>query len=140
MFDLRSLEHSTIVYESADLVPLLRLCWNKQNHNHIATFLMDQTKVVVLDIRAPSVPVAELTGHSGPLNALAWAPHSNCHLCTAGDDAQTLIWDLHGMPKPVDDPILAYTAPAEVNSLQWPSSQPDWVSITFGKTLQILRV
>ena len=27
MFDLRSLEHSTIIYESPELVPLLRLCW-----------------------------------------------------------------------------------------------------------------
>ena len=35
MFDLRSLEHSTIIYESADggggsPVPLIRLAWNKQ--------------------------------------------------------------------------------------------------------------
>ncbi len=29
MFDLRSLEHSTIIYESPELVPLLRLVWNK---------------------------------------------------------------------------------------------------------------
>ena len=51
MFDLRSLEHSTIIYESPDLVPLLRLAWNKQDHNYLATFLMDQNKVVILDIR-----------------------------------------------------------------------------------------
>ena len=33
LFDLRSLEHSTIIYESApppDSAPLLRLAWNKQ--------------------------------------------------------------------------------------------------------------
>jgi WD40 repeat protein len=28
-FDLRALEHSSIIYESTDLVPLLRLSWNK---------------------------------------------------------------------------------------------------------------
>jgi len=28
MFDLRSLEHSTIIYESPELVPLLRLTWS----------------------------------------------------------------------------------------------------------------
>lgn len=47
----RSLEHSTIIYESPDYVPLLRLCWNKQDHNYLATFLMDHSQVVILDIR-----------------------------------------------------------------------------------------
>ncbi|CEO95355.1 WD domain, G-beta repeat [Plasmodiophora brassicae] len=140
MFDLRSLEHSTIIYESPDLVPLLRLGWNKQDHNYLATILMDQSKVVILDIRAPSLPVAELKGHSSCVNSIAWAPHSSCHICTAGDDSQALIWDLSQMPKPIDDPILAYTAAAEVNTLQWSSSQPDWVGIAFDQKLQILRV
>jgi DDB1- and CUL4-associated factor 7 len=51
MFDLRALEHSTIIYESTDLVPLLRLAWNKQDHNYLATFCMDSNQVIVLDIR-----------------------------------------------------------------------------------------
>jgi WD repeat-containing protein 68 len=38
------------------------------------------------------------------------------------------------------DPILAYTADAEINSLQWSVTQPDWIAIAFGKKLQILRV
>ena len=38
------------------------------------------------------------------------------------------------------DPILAYTAEAEINMLQWSTAQPDWISIAFGKKLQILRV
>jgi len=140
MFDLRSLEHSTIIYESPELVPLLRLCWNKQDHNYLATFLMDQSQVVILDIRAPSVPVAELQGHTQCVNSIAWAPHSSCHICTGGDDAQALIWDLSAMPKPITEPILAYNAEAEINTLQWSSSQPEWVAITFNKKLQILRV
>jgi len=140
MFDLRSMEHSTIIYESPDLVPLLRLCWNKHDHNYLATFLMEQSQIVILDIRAPSVPVAELQGHSQCVNAIAWAPHSSCHICTGGDDKQALIWDLTPMPKPITEPILAYNAEAEINSLQWSSAQPEWVAITFNKKLQILRV
>eukprot|EP00824_Muranothrix_gubernata_P014288 TRINITY_DN29620_c0_g1_i1.p1 TRINITY_DN29620_c0_g1~~TRINITY_DN29620_c0_g1_i1.p1 ORF type:complete len:386 (-),score=79.33 TRINITY_DN29620_c0_g1_i1:72-1070(-) len=140
MFDLRSLEHSTIIYESPELTPLLRLAWNKQDPNYLATILMDSSKVVILDIRVPSLPVAELQGHNACVNAIAWAPHSSCHICTAGDDSQALIWDLSQMPKPIDDPILAYTAEAEVNQLQWSSAQPDWVAIAFGTKLQILRV
>jgi len=145
MFDLRSLEHSTIIYESTDSqgntpVPLIRLAWNKQDPNYLATITMDSSKVVILDIRVPSLPAAKLEGHSQCVNALAWAPHSSCHICTAGDDNQALIWDLSQMPKPVEDPILTYYAEAEVNQLQWSKTQPDWVAIAFDKKLQILRV
>ena len=45
---------------------------------------------------------------------IAWAPHSTCHLVTAAEDSQALIWDVHQIPRPVDDPILAYTAAGEV--------------------------
>ena len=98
-------------------------------------------RTIILDIRVPSIPVAELGGHLGCVNAAAWAPHSSCHICTAGDDNQALIWDLSAMSKrPVEDPILAYNADGEVNNLQWSASQPDWVSIAFQNKLQILRV
>lgn len=138
MFDLRSLEHSTIIYESPNLDPLLRLAWNKQDPNYISSVVVDSRKTVVLDIRVPSLPVAELGGHLGCVNAVAWAPHSSCHICTAGDDSQALIWDLSAMPKrPVDDPILAYNADGEINNLQWSAGQPDWVSIAFDDKVQI---
>ena len=44
MFDLRSLEHSTIIYESPapKFDPLLRLEWNKQDPNYLATFMVDR--------------------------------------------------------------------------------------------------
>jgi WD repeat-containing protein 68 len=143
LFDLRSLEHSTIIYESApppDSAPLLRLAWNKQDPNFLATFVMDSNAVVILDVRVPSVPVAELRGHDQGVNAMAWAPHSHCHICSAGDDSQALIWDLQALPRPIEDPILAYKADGPVNQLQWSLSQPDWIAIGFGKTMQILRV
>jgi len=140
MFDLRSLEHSTIIYETPDLTPLLRLVWNKTDPNYLATIMMDSSKAVILDIRIPSLPAAELSGHTACLNALAWAPHSSCHICTAADDRQALIWDLSNMPKPIHDPILAYTADAAINQLQWSAAHSDWIAIAFGPTLQILRV
>ena len=140
MFDLRSLEHSTIIYEAPDLDPLLRLEWNKQDPNYMATFMVDSRRTIILDIRVPSLPVAELGGHLGCVNALAWAPHSSCHICTAGDDSQALIWDLSTMGKrPIEDPILAYNAEGEINNLQWSAGQPDWVSIAFNSYLQICK-
>lgn len=52
--------------------------------------------------RFPTLPVAELHRHQAPVNGLAWAPHSSCHICTAGDDMQALIWDLSSMSQPLD--------------------------------------
>jgi WD repeat-containing protein 68 len=139
-FDLRSLDHSTILYESQDLTPLLRLSWNKQDPNYLATFAMDSSTVIILDTRVPSLPVAELRGHSDSVNALSWAPHSSCHISTAGDDRQAMIWDLSAMPKPVEEPILSYSAEHEINQLQWSSEHLDWIAIASDSKLQILRV
>ncbi|GLU24112.1 hypothetical protein SLE2022_400730 [Rubroshorea leprosula] len=144
VFDLGDKEHSTIIYESSEPdTPLVHLGWNKQDPRYMATIIMDSAKVVVLDIRFPTLPVVELQRHQASANAIACAPHSSCHICTAGDDSQALIWDLSSMGQPVEgglDPILAYTAGAEIEQLQWSSSQPDWVAIGFSSKLQILRV
>jgi WD repeat-containing protein 68 len=102
--------------------------------------MVDSRRTIILDIRVPSLPVAELGGHLGCVNATAWAPHSSCHICTAGDDSQALIWDLSAMPKrPVEDPILAYNADGEINNLQWNAGQPEWISIAFHDKLQIRK-
>lgn len=120
MFDLRHLEHSTIIYEDPQHHPLLRLCWNKQDPNYLATMAMDgmevwprpqppppphtswcfefdpspsanpclsvclRHQVVILDVRVPCTPVARLNNHRACVNGIAWAPHSSCHICTAG--------------------------------------------------------
>lgn len=140
MFDLRSLEHSTIMYETTGGTPLLRLAWNKLDNNYVATFAQEAARTVILDIRMPAVPVADLGGHVGAINGVSWAPHSACHLCTCADDFQALIWDLSAMPKAIDDPILAYTAGAEVNTVAWSPAFPEWVTIAFENKLQVLRV
>jgi DDB1- and CUL4-associated factor 7 len=140
MFDLRSLEHSTILYESPDLTPLLRLSWNKQDPNYLATMSVDSSKAVILDIRVPSTPVAELSGHHAAINGIAWAPHSSYHICTCSDDRQALIWDMTAAPRLIEDPILAYSAGGEINNVQWRASHQDWVGITYGNDVQILRV
>ena len=35
---------------------------------------------------------------------------------------------------------MIYSAGAEVNQLQWSSTQPDWIAISYSNRLQILRV
>lgn len=149
VFDLRDKEHSTIIYESPQPdTPLLRLAWNKQDPRYMATTALNSSTVVVLDIRFPTVPVVELSKHQAACNAVAWAPQSANHICSAGDDCQALIWDLSTLGEggagqagsPPLDPILSYMAGAEVNQLQWSASHPDWVAICFGNKTQILRV
>lgn len=86
MFDLRHLEHSTIIYEEPDNNPLVRLAWNKKDQNQLAAFAMHGTALLLLDIRVPCKPVAQLssstsaqsasTNSSSCVNGVAWAPHS----------------------------------------------------------------
>lgn len=139
IFDLRALEHSTIMYETQG-PPLLRLAWNKQDPNYVATLAADVNAAILLDVRVPTVPVAQLRGHASELNAIAWAPHSSCHLVTAGEDCQTLIWDVSSLPAAVHEPILAYACDGPINQLHWSALQPEWIGIAFGDRVRILRV
>lgn len=138
MFDLRAMEHSTIMYEASS--PLLRLAFNRLDNNYICTFSTDSPKTVILDIRMPATPIAELGGHQWCVNGAVWAPHSAAHICTVGDDSQALIWDLSNLPKAVEDPILAYSAEAMINAVTWSPAIPDWVTIAFESKMQMLRV
>ncbi|KAG6436353.1 hypothetical protein SASPL_101249 [Salvia splendens] len=142
IFDLRDKEHSTIIYESPmPDTPLLRLAWNKQDLRYMATILMDSNKIVILDIRSPTMPVAELERHSASVNAIAWAPQSARHICSAGDDAQALLWELPTVAGPNGiDPMSMYSAGAEINQLQWSAAQPDWIAVAFANKMQMLKV
>lgn len=51
MFDLRSLEHSTILYESPDFAPLMKLKWNMRDPNYLATIMADGNRCIITDIR-----------------------------------------------------------------------------------------
>ena len=63
-----------------------------------------------------------------------------CIPLIVADDHQALIWDIQQMPRPIDVPILAYSADGEINQVQWPVSQPDWIAICYKNNLEILRV
>lgn len=91
LFDLRCLEHSAIVYESPDLVPLLKLAWNPKDPNFVAVLQLDSNRVAVVDIRNPAKPYAELTGHSSSVNDIDWAPNASNCLATCGEDKKVLV-------------------------------------------------
>ncbi|EPS30588.1 hypothetical protein PDE_05540 [Penicillium oxalicum 114-2] len=117
MFDLRSLEHSTIIYEPSDKTekpvmspgssspsnpsqsglwppPLLRIAASPHDAHLLATFSSDSSVVRVLDVRQPGQALLELKGHSAPLNCVEWSPNRRGVLASGGDDSLVLIWDL----------------------------------------------
>ncbi|KID98326.1 WD domain containing protein, partial [Metarhizium majus ARSEF 297] len=115
MFDLRSLEHSTIIYEptgkeerdgsgrsspshsqqtAGSPPPLLRLATSPHDTHLLATFAQDSSTIRILDVRQPGQALLELKGHTGPINCVEWSPLRRGTLASGGDDCQVLIWDL----------------------------------------------
>lgn len=139
-FDLRNLEHSTVLHETEDGKPLLRLAWNKIDPNYLAVFGMDHNYITILDIRQPMKVLTKLVNHKDCVNAISWAPQSSSHICSVGDDCQALIWDIGEMRPELTEPLLEYRADAEITSLTWSILQYEWLGICFSKTLQILKV
>ena len=101
-FDLRSLEHSTILYETPapknlppptaspsssarpPTSPLLRIAFNPADSNYMSTFHMDGNDVQILDMRSPGQPVMELRAHRAQVNALGWSSTDSQLLGTVG--------------------------------------------------------
>lgn len=55
-----------------------------ENAEISCVMLFNHCQVVILDVRVPCTPVARLNNHRACVNGIAWAPHSSCHICTAG--------------------------------------------------------
>ncbi|KAL3112990.1 hypothetical protein niasHT_013455 [Heterodera trifolii] len=138
LFDLRALQHSTILYEDAERRMLNHLSWNKRDPTKLATVAQESKEVVILDVRVPCRPMAKFGNHRAAINGITWAPHSTVHLCTAGSDKQALIWQMNHFNR--DEPILAYTAESEICQIHWSSNFHQWISICFNNSLEILRV
>lgn len=55
---------------------LLRVGWNRQDQNYMATFALeapnDAHELIVIDMRVPCTPVARLRNHRAPLNGFSW--------------------------------------------------------------------
>jgi WD repeat-containing protein 68 len=134
MFDLRSLEHSTIIYEPtakddrdanggrisptlaqqtmSNAPPLLRLATSPHDTHLLATFAAESNVIRLLDVRQPGQALLELRGHGGPVNSIEWSPHRRGLLASGGDDCQVLLWDLMNST-PTTEPSSDGTASTE---------------------------
>jgi DDB1- and CUL4-associated factor 7 len=114
--------------------PLLRMSASPKDANLLATFHLDSSKVLIVDIRQPGKEVNSLVAHTGNINAgkisfkliniVQWAPMSRSVLVSGGDDHQALIWDLskvnsggRNQSGVIVDPVFAFNAESEINNL-----------------------
>ena len=70
LFDMRDLDHSTIVYEGS--APLLRLVWGQQNANTIAAIASEANELLLFDMRKTGFKNKSIKLPSCP-NAIAWS-------------------------------------------------------------------
>ncbi|KAJ5543313.1 hypothetical protein N7461_009316 [Penicillium sp. DV-2018c] len=149
MFDLRSLEHSTIIYEPTDKnekpvmspggsspsaqsqtnglypPPLLRIAASPHDAHLLATFSQDSSVVRVLDVRQPGQALLELKGHSAALNCVEWSPSRRGILASGGDDSMVLLWDLinqHNAAPVASPPAATPGAPPTATSERGPAA------------------
>lgn len=135
MFDTRSLDHSTILYETGDAQPLLRLAWNPLDSNYVACFGVDSQQVVLVDVRSAAVPVAVLPGHAS-VSAISWAPHNSGWMAVS--DAQGVkLWDVS---QNVVQPTWHLPTTRPVQNMVWPATAPDWMAISSGSVVQIVKL
>lgn len=136
LFDLRNMEHSTILYESKNCsTPLLRLAWNRQDSHYISTFGVDSSQAIIIDVRYPLTPVTVLADrHAAPINGIAWSPQSAQNICTVGEDGLVCIWDAN-----TGESLFQHQSSGRINNVAWNSSDKDWIAITTDNGAQVLR-
>lgn len=167
VFDLRSLEHLTIIYEPTtttttniisgggvyNSTALIKLSTSNIDPNHLATVGVNSNQVIIIDMRMPGIPITTLDGSFGgvnhaAINSIRWHPTSN-YLLTGGDDCQALIWDCNNLTSSnyektrnefIDTPILSYDEDLEVNNACWRRDQGDWMGVVSGKGFQAVKV
>ena len=144
LFDTRSLDHSTILYETGDAQPLLRLAWNPLDNNYVACFGVDSRQVVIVDVRSAAVPVAILSDQSGggSISSMRWAPHNSGWLAVSDSDGLKL-WDVS---QNVSHPAWSLPDHHQFNfngtlqNLVWPSNAPDWIAASTATDIHLIKL
>lgn len=140
LFDTRSLDHSTILYETGDAQPLLRLAWNPLDNNYIACFGVDSQQVVIVDVRSAAVPVAILSDHTAGISSMRWAPHNSGWLAVA-DPAGLKLWDVsQNVSQPSWALPSANFTQGTLQNIVWPSTAPDWLAASTATDIHLIKL
>jgi WD repeat-containing protein 68 len=140
LFDSRSANTSSIIFETIDKSPLTRLKWNKYNPNFILTVILDKNEIYILDQRKLSSPYAILKVHTNVVNNAIWAPQSCSNLISVSDDKSALLWDIYCDSDQPEEYIMKYNAESEIENIAWGDITQNWVGIIDGNQAEILRI
>jgi DDB1- and CUL4-associated factor 7 len=140
MFDTRSLDTCSILFESQDNSPITRIAWNYNDPNFVAALLLDKNFIYIIDQRMTNTPYAFLTYHTNVVNALSWAPHSNAYITSVGDDKNAFIWDIQMISNRTEEPVMSYNSEFEIDNVSWSDSHDEWIGITGSNILQMLKI
>ena len=133
MFDLRSLEHSTIMYENSESNSLLAVEWNPLDPFFISCIADQTSSAIVLDTRISSVPVAVLQTEAQP-NQICWSTANSAHLMTGDRNGMAMIWELNNS---TDTPILCYRFPGSVDRMSWKGNS---LAASIDKSVHIINI
>ena len=135
LFDLRMLDHSTIIYETKGCIN--KLAWNLQTPNLIAALSLDKNIIFIFDSRMSNVTMDELNLHKEPVTGCVWAPDNPTQLCSVSEDCSVIISSFGN--EQAQNNNVSYTAPCPINNVDWCKSFPEWIGITFLDRVQLLR-
>ena len=136
LFDLRMLDHSTIIYETKGCIN--KLAWNLQAPNLIAALSLDKNIIYIFDSRMNcNVTMDELNLHKEAVTGCVWAPDNPTQLCSVSEDCSVIISSFGN--EQAQNNNVSYTAPCPINNVDWCKSFPEWIGITFHDRVQLLR-
>jgi WD repeat-containing protein 68 len=139
LFDLRALNHSTIIYETKGSSPINKLALNLKTSNLIGALSLDKNVIYIFDSRANSnVSLDELNFHKDPVTGIVWAPDNPTQLCSVSEDNSVVISSVRN-DQMLSNTNVSYTAPYPINNVDWCKSFPEWIGITFKNKVQLLR-
>jgi WD repeat-containing protein 68 len=140
LFDLRALNHSTIIYETKGSTPINKLALNLKNPNLIAALSLDKKFIYIFDSRAnANVSMDELSLHKEAVTGIVWAPDNPSQLCSVSEDYSVIISNIYNDDQMSQNTNVSYTAPSPINNVDWCKTFPEWIGITFQKRVQLLR-
>ena len=137
LFDIRELDHSTIIYETKDQSPITKIAWNEKNNSFIAALSYEKNIIYIFDSRMTNVNLVELKLHKAPVTGMVWSPNSQTQICSVSEDKNVIISNVQNDSNQSNN--VCYGAPHEINNVAWCSTLPEWIGITFKKQVQLLR-